>query len=143
MLLGLAVLFALAVDPAAPARISYSPHHCFGPCPTYSVLVGADGEGIFFGAAHTAVAGERRFRVTGEQFRAFAARLAPLADVADCRHFLGESAPVTIRWFGADGSQRRNSLHLICLRLRHPAEAERLRTAPELLPIGDFIGLRR
>ena len=43
------------------------------------VTVTADGSGLFEGRRHSAFQGQRRFRITPAQFRAFAARLAPRA----------------------------------------------------------------
>ena len=73
---------ALAAGIASPATaqvtsVSYETTPCFGFCPIYRVTVNADGSGLFEGRRHSQVQGERRFRITRAQFRAFVARLAP------------------------------------------------------------------
>lgn len=79
-LIPLAALAATASPAPAAAQlasISYETTPCFGFCPIYRVTVNADGRGVFDGGRHSQVQGERRFRITRAQFRAFVARLAP------------------------------------------------------------------
>jgi len=76
------LLAAAALLPATPAAaqvssISYETTPCFGFCPVYRVTVNADGSGLFEGRQHSRVQGQRRFRITRAQYRAFVARLAP------------------------------------------------------------------
>ena len=138
----LAATLAAAVDPAAPASIVYGTGRGFGPSPVYSVTVHADGSGLFIGVANTAVIGERRFRVSADQYRGFAAALAPLAH-AGCESYITHAGPVSIHWRGADGSMLHRRMFAPCLDRRNPPLGEQLRRAPQLLPIGDFIGRRR
>lgn len=75
-----AALAAAAFPSPATAQvtsISYETTPCFGYCPIYRVTVNADGSGQFEGRRHSAFQGQRRFRITPAQFRAFVARLAP------------------------------------------------------------------
>lgn len=130
----LAALLALAVDPEAPAAISFAPGPCFGSCPAYSARVSADGSGLFGDRS----APPRRFTITPEQFRAFAAHLAPLARVS-CPRFMSEVQAIDIVWTGADGSRLERRYYQRCLERDHPALAPRLRDAPAMLPIGDLI----
>lgn len=78
-LLPLAALAAAQPVPAAAqvTSISYETTACFGYCPIYRVTVSADGSGLFEGRRFSAFQGQRRFRITPAQFRAFAARLGP------------------------------------------------------------------
>ena len=126
--------------------VSYETGPCFGACPVYRVTVNRDGNGLFEGRRFTAVTGERRFRVTPAQYRAFVGHLAPLRPASGERRYSGEacesmatdlpSAEVT--WRAVD----RQSLYFYygCDMERNRAIAERLRSAPDLLPIGELIG---
>ena len=80
LLLPVAALAAAALPSPAAAQvtsISYETTPCFGFCPIYRVTVNADGSGLFEGRRHSQAQGQRRFRITPAQFRAFVARLAP------------------------------------------------------------------
>ena len=126
--------------------ITYETGPCFGACPVYRVTVNRDGEGLFEGRRFTAVAGERRFPVTPEQFRAFAAHLAPLRPASGERRYAGEACETMatdlpsaeVIWRAAD----RQSLYFYygCDMERNRAIAERLSAAPDLLPIAEFVG---
>jgi hypothetical protein len=151
------VAFALSACATMPAdaggrqlrSISYAAGPCFGACPVFRVTVNSDGTGIFEGGRYAAVTGERRFTITPAQFRAFAARLAPYRPAAGERHYAGETCrrmatdqdSVEIVWRGA-GEQRLN-VYYGCDMETNRAMFERLRSAPTLLPIGDFIRPRR
>jgi hypothetical protein len=127
--------------------ISYETGPCFGACPVYRVTVSADGTGRFEGRNFTTVRGEREFRVTPAQYRAFAAQLAPLRPARGSRRYSGEacrsmatdlpSAEVT--WSAAGGDQKLY-FYFGCDMDRNRALAERLRAAPGLLPIAELIG---
>jgi hypothetical protein len=126
--------------------VSYETGPCFGACPVYRVTVNRDGQGLFEGRRFTAVTGERRFSVTPAQFRAFVARLAPLRPASGERRYAGEACETMatdlpsaeITWRAAD----LQSLYFYfgCDMERNRAIAERLRSAPDLLPIAGMIG---
>lgn len=126
--------------------ISYETGPCFGACPVYRVTVNRDGDGLFEGRRFTAVTGERRFTVTPAQYRAFVHHLAPLRPASGERRYSGEACgsmatdlpSAEVIWRALD----RQSLYFYygCDMERNRAIAERLRAAPDLLPIGDLIG---
>ena len=130
--------------------ISYTTGPCFGTCPMYTVSIRPDGSGTFEGRRFTAVTGTRAFRATPEQYRAFAAHLAPLRPAEGAVRLSGEacasqatdlpSAEVT--WFSQIGNSQSYYLDFGCDRERNQAARERLQSAPALLPIADLIGRR-
>jgi hypothetical protein len=146
---------ACATVPQAEAgppveRLTYETRQCLGRCPVYRVTVGADGEGLFEGREFTAVEGERRFRVTARQFEAFARHLAPLRPSAGTVRYAGERCAMHITdmpaaevtWRSGSARQRRY-FYYGCDPQRNRAMAQRLNSAPSLLPIGAFIGPNR
>jgi hypothetical protein len=128
--------------------ISYETGPCFGACPVFKVSVSPDGTGTFEGRQHTAVTGERSFRLSPEQYRAFAAHLAPLRPAEGSVRLSGEacaqmatdlpSAGVT--WFSQIGNSQNYYFYYGCDMEKNRAIAERLRRAPSLLPIREMIG---
>jgi uncharacterized protein DUF6438 len=147
---------ALALPAAAPRpgtpveTIIFETGPCFGTCPVYRVVVNSAGTGTFEGRHHTAVTGTRAFRLRPGQYQAFARHLAPLRPARGSVRYAGErcgsmatdlpSAEVT--WRSRRGTQ---GLYFYygCDMQRNRAIAARLRAAPELLPIGDYIRPRR
>ena len=84
------------MPPAASAQsISYETGPCFGACPVFRVTVNSDGSGTFEGRRFTAVTGERGFRVTPAQYRAFADQLAPLRPASGTMRYAGEACEMT------------------------------------------------
>ena len=152
-MLALALALAAAAPPAAsPRGISYETGPCFGACPVYRVTVNADGTGLFEGRRFTAVTGARRFRLTAAQYRAFAARLAPLRPARGsvryatgplCGPVITDLPSVEVTWSGARGGPQSLYYYYGCDPRRHRDMAARLRAAPGLLPIGDYISPRR
>ncbi len=139
--------------PAGPVAIesdsiSYETGPCFGACPVFRVSVSPDGTGTFEGRQHTAVTGERAFRISPAQYRAFAAHLAPLRPREGSVRLSGEacaqiatdlpSAEVT--WFSQIGNSENYYFYYGCDMEKNAAIAERLRRAPSLLPIREMIG---
>jgi hypothetical protein len=151
-ILAAALLALPACATTAPAgapveSISYETGLCFGACPVYLVTVSSDGSGSFEGRRFTAVTGRRDFRVTPEQYRAFASRLEPLRPASGSLRYSGPplcetmatdlpSAEVTWRTSGGEQSLY---FYYGCDMQEKRAMAERLRSAPDLLPIGAFI----
>lgn len=135
---------------AAPESITFQAGACFGRCPIYNVTVRSDGTGTFEGVNFTAVRGSRDFRLTARQYQAFARHLAPIRPARGsidyngnrCRTMATDMDSATVTWSDRRGTQR---LHLYygCDLERNRALARRLRTAPNLLPIGNFIGSPR
>jgi len=148
-LLATLILASCATMPAAGGDvriISYETGPCFGACPIYRVTVNEDGSGLFEGRRFTAVTGARRFTVTHAQFRAFAAQLAPDRPAEGERRFSGpplcarmatDMPSVEIVWQGR--GEQRLYVNYGCDMERNRAMFDRLRAAPGLLPIGDFI----
>ncbi len=128
--------------------ISYETGPCFGACPVFKVTVSPDGSGTFEGRRFTAVTGERSFRITPDQYRAFAAELAPLRPAEGSVRLSGEncaqmatdlpSAEVT--WFSQIGNSQSYYFYYGCDMEKNRAIGERLRRAPSLLPIREMIG---
>ncbi len=151
LLAALPILSAAAPPPATPVQtIIYETGPCFGACPVYRLTINSNGSGTFEGRRFTAVTGSRAFRFTPAQYRAFARQLAPLRPVRGSVRYAGERCrtmatdmPSTeVTWRDRRGPQ---SLYFYfgCDMQRNRAIAERLRSAPGLLPLGDFIGPRR
>jgi hypothetical protein len=151
------VVLAASLPAALPARqaggetITYRTGPCMGGCPIFTVTVRSDGTGTFEGINFTAVRGTRAFRVTPRQWRAFTNHLAPIRPArgasidyngSRCRTMATDMPSATVTWTGWRGTQR---LHLYygCDMERNRALARRLSSAPDLLPIGDFIGSNR
>jgi hypothetical protein len=128
--------------------ISYETGPCFGACPVFRVSVGPDGSGTFEGRQNTAVTGERRFRITPAQYRAFAEHLAPLRPAEGSVRLSGEACRQTatdmpsaeVTWFSQIGNSQNYYFYYGCDMEKNQAIAERLRRAPTLLPIGEMIG---
>lgn len=131
--------------------ITYETGPCFGACPVFSVRVGADGNGVFEGRRHTAVVGERSFRITPDQYRAFADHLAPLRPASGSVRLAGEACRQTatdlpsaeVNWYSQIGSSQGFYFYFGCDMEKNEAIARRLRAAPGLLPIGAWIGRDR
>ena len=155
--LGIAVLALLASGcatmgdrpmPIESDAISYETGPCFGACPVYKVTVRPDGSGTFEGRRFTTVTGERSFRLTPEQYRAFAAQLAPLRPQQGSVRMAGENCRQTatdlpsaeVIWFSQIGNSQSYYFYFGCDMERNRAIAERLRAAPALLPIREMIG---
>ena len=134
--------------PAGMERIDYETGPCFGACPVYRISVNADGTGLFEGRAATAFIGERSYRLTPEQYRSFAAHLAPLRPASGERLYTGDACgqmatdlpSVDVRWWAPDGSEQHLYFYYGCDMERNRAISDRLRSAPDHLPIGDLIG---
>ena len=132
---------------ALPKTISYETGPCFGACPVYRVTVGADGQGLFEGRRFTTVAGERHFVVTPAQYRAFAEHLAPLRPSSGsvrldaqpaCSQMATDLPSASVTW-QSDREEQSLYYYFGCDMEARREMAERLRAAPALLPIGDFI----
>jgi hypothetical protein len=134
--------------PIESESISYETGPCFGACPVYRVTVSPDGNGTFEGRRFTAVTGERSFRLTPEQYRAFAAQLAPLRPAEGsvrmsgeaCRQMATDLPSAEVTWFSSIGNSQSFYFYYGCDMERNRAIAERLTRAPELLPIQAMIG---
>ena len=134
--------------PPGLRSISYSTSPCFGACPVYAVTVNADGSGLWEGQRFVAVTGERAFRVSPEQFAAFARALQPMRPAtdrrlnvqADCARFATDLDGVDVRWEQADGRATVLSAYFGCDMEANAALFDALRAAPKALPIAAFIG---
>ena len=153
--LGLSLAGCVTVADASPEpqveSITYETGPCFGACPVYRLVVDRDGTGLFEGRRFTAVSGERRFRVTPEQFRNFARQLEPLRPASGERRYAPPACGTTatdmpsadVKWRGGDGAQQHLYFYYGCDMQRNRDIADRLRAAPALLPIGEYIGQNR
>lgn len=141
----------LGAEDGGVVSVSYETGPCFGACPVYKVTVNADGTGLFEGRSFTAVTGERHFTLPLSQYRAFVAHLAPIRPASGdlrysgpplCRQMATDLPSAEVIWRPRGGVQ-----HLYfyygCDMERNRAIVARLEAAPRLLPIGDFIRLRR
>jgi hypothetical protein len=150
-----ASLAACATSPAAGAgteSISYETGPCFGACPVYTVIVHAHGSGRFEGRGFATVKGVRAFRITPAQYRAFAAWLEPLRPRSGsirydapprCEHMATDMPSADVKWRKRNGSEQEFYFYYGCDMGGKQAMAERLRKAPDLLPIAAFIRARR
>lgn len=129
-------------------RISYETGRCFGACPVYRVTVDDRGHGTFEGIRFTTVEGMRSFDVTPAQYRAFSRRLAPLRPANGavrydgpplCKRMATDLPSVSVTWQDSAAPDRSLYFYYGCDMEMHRAMAERLRAAPELLPIAAFI----
>jgi hypothetical protein len=126
--------------------ITYQTGPCFGTCPVYSVTVHANGTGLFVGMQHTTVTGNQSFTVSHAQFAQFAAQLAPVRPasgitrydhVPPCTSMFTDAPSVDVKWNGAGGQEL--YYYYGCQFPNSAAMANRLSTAPNLLPIGTYI----
>lgn len=147
----------LRAPPAAGApvaiegdSISYTTGPCYGTCPVYTVTIRPDGTGTFAGERFTAVTGTRAFRATADDYRRFAALLAPFRPDGERRVEMGSPdcgpAPtdmpsVDVSWTQASGGAGHLHFYYGC-RVGNAAMAEALKQAPAMLPIAGFIGKR-
>jgi hypothetical protein len=135
---------------APPETISYRAGPCMGGCPIYTVTVRSDGTATFEGINFTTVRGRRNFRLTPRQYRAFANHLLPIRPARGsidyngerCRTMTTDMDSVAVAWESQRGTQRLN-LYYGCDMEGNRALVRRLRAAPGLLPIRDFIGANR
>lgn len=139
-----------STEPDGPVEtITYETGPCFGACPVYRLTVLSTGTATFEGRRFTAVTGLRSFRVTPEQFRAFERQLAPARPSSGSVHYSGEHCQsqatdlpsVQIGWHSRLGHQELDFSYG-CDMERNRALAERLRSAPDLLPIAELVGHR-
>lgn len=131
--------------------ITYETTSCFGRCPQYSVTIGQDGSGTFNGIRFTAVTGERAFKATPAQYRAFADKLQPYRPArgevryemgsASCGNAPTDMPSVDVRWTRAIGDSQSLHFYYGC-RGSNAAMADALGHASELLPIQNLIGER-
>jgi hypothetical protein len=138
--------------PVESDSITYETGPCFGACPVYSVTVRPDGSGVFTGKRFTAVTGERAFKLTPEQYAAFAARLAPYRPVSGerrvspgekgCEQVATDLPSVDITWSRAIGDSQKLYYYFGCNLHGDRSMAEALGGAAETLPLEPLIGER-
>ena len=139
-------ILAAATPAAAQAQsITYETGPCFGFCPIYRVTVNANGAGVYEGIRHVTVRGQRRFRLTPAQYRAFARHLEPVRPARGSIRYRGNSlcgpeatdqSSAEVTW---QRGRARQSLYFYYGCRRQGAIGERLQRAPALLPIGPWI----
>ncbi|UZK64620.1 DUF6438 domain-containing protein [Sphingomonas sp. M1-B02] len=140
------------VPAGAVERVTYETGPCYGTCPVYRIVVGADGKGVFTGIRNTAVTGERAFTLSAGQYRAFADALSPYRPSTGDRIYqpgnaLCANAPtdmpsVDIRWAISRSEPQRLYFYYGCDREKNRAMATALGNAPDLLPLEQLIGPR-
>jgi hypothetical protein len=144
---------ATMTPPAAPAvrSISYETGPCFGSCPEFRLVIDSDGTGAYITRLRAAAQYRRTFTATPEQFRDFAARLEfarPASGAVrlappNCRTTATDMDSVDIEWTMADGTTRGLYLYYGCDMARNRALAERLRAAPDAVPIDALLAAGR
>ena len=138
--------------PIESDSITYETGPCFGACPVYSVTVRPDGSGMFTGKNFTAVTGTRAFKLTPDQYRAFAAKLAPYRPESGevrishgdprCTQVATDLPSVDILWTRAIGDSQRLYYYFGCDMDKNAAMAEALGNAAEELPIEELVGVQ-
>ncbi len=131
-----------------PARIAYETGPCFGACPVYRVTVDEEGRGVFEGRRFTAVTGAREFTVSQAQYRAFARQLAPLRPESGYLNYSGEACEqmatdlpsASVVWQSETKAEQSLHFYFGCDMEKNRQIAERLESAPDLLPIQSYIG---
>ena len=149
----LAATLAIPAAAQSPTRspirsITYETGPCFGRCPVYSVTIYSNGRATFTGRRFTAVEGTREFRVPAGTYQTFARHLARVRPARDirysgerCRTMATDLPSATVTWHDPGGAR---SLYFYygCDMQKNRALAQRLRRAPELLPLTQYIGPR-
>ena len=134
-------------DAWAADTISYTTGSCYGPCPAYTVIVSANGQGSFDGQLYTKIEGKRRFRLTAAQFKAFSDALQSFRPVGvqrlesypECKEVWTDSHTVEIQWT-SKMKMARLSYYYGCDPEKYKVMARALSSAPERLPIAEFVG---
>ena len=132
--------------------ITYETGPCFGACPIYSVTVRPDGTGVFTGKRFTAVTGEREFKLTPGQYKAFADRIAPYRPASgevryshgepNCQQAATDLPSVDITWTRAIGDSQKLYYYFGCDMEKNQKMSEALGDAPDELPLEELIGPR-
>jgi hypothetical protein len=132
--------------------ITYETSRCSGRCPVFKVTVQPNGSGIFVGGRFTATPGNHLFWLTSEDYRAFAAKIAPyrppsgLGQITNrhsgCENSATDMSGVTVTWQSARGVVRKFRYYDDCNNRTGDPVAVAMRAAPHLLPIDDFVGWR-
>lgn len=136
--------------PRGGETIIYQLTRCYGRCPAYKVTLGPDGQGIFSGEANTGTVGDRRFRASLDQARAFAAALRKVRPTSErlvepgrrgCGEAPTDQPSIDVRWQGVEVAAHLR-IYTGCRSKAARKLADTLRAAPALLPIADLIGPR-
>ncbi|MEZ0243018.1 MAG: DUF6438 domain-containing protein [Sphingomonas sp.] len=136
-------------ESAGVETISYETGPCFGACPVYRVTVSSDGTGVFTGIRHTQVIGERRFRVTPQQYLTFREQLEPWLPAEGeklyqpgsplCQQVATDLPSVDIRVRKGARSSRLY-YYYGCDNEKNMTMGEALGTATDALPLDAFVG---
>ena|ERR1700719_97787 len=151
-----AVLPAIASTPKPSVEtITYRAGACLGTCPIYTFTVSSDGQGAYKGTNFVTTIGDRSFHATSAQFEAFRARLAPYRPNRDsetlvhpgsnlCPESGTDSPEIEVTWM-LDGHPAGHVRYYYgCIRPKVPSDMlPALASAPDLLPISEFIGPKR
>ncbi|WP_375383439.1 DUF6438 domain-containing protein [uncultured Sphingomonas sp.] len=119
-------------------------------CPSYSITLGPDGQGVFSGERNTAVTGDYRFQATAQQVATFSHRIRPSRAGAStdltfsqlCSTDARKYDTVSVTWMTADERPATLRFNRACSIRLHRKTADALLSAPSLLPIADLIGHR-
>ena len=135
--------------------ITYETSACFGRCPVFKVTVRPNGDGDFIGGRFTAMKGKHPFWLTRNDYRAFAARIAPFRPESGlwrvsvdgdpgCERFGTDSPYVTVTWQRAAGDIQQFQYNYGCNNDNgdNPI-AVAMGAAAHLLPIDDLVGWRK
>jgi hypothetical protein len=136
--------------PIESDSIRYETGPCFGRCPVYSVTVRSDGSGVFEGKQHTEVTGTREFKLSADQYKAFADALAAWRPASGekrivpgepgCEQVATDLPSVSIRWTRAIGDSQGLDFYYGCDMEKNEAMANALGNAPDALPLEELIG---
>ena len=132
--------------------ITYETGPCFGACPVYRITVSSDGSGTFTGIRNTEVIGERKFRVTLDQYLVFREQFAPyMPDQGErlyqpgsplCKQVATDLPSVNIAWSRSMRGVKTSRLYFYygCDMEKNAAMGEALGNATDALPLGQLIG---
>lgn len=143
---------APAVDTGTPRTIAYETSACFGVCPVYKLTLDtATGAGTFRGERFTGVTGTRDFTATPQQSLAFSAAVDELRREPDgvyqpngkrCATEATDLPSVIVTWSSGGTATATRRVYFGCGMDENRALFERLRHAPDALPVADFIARR-
>jgi hypothetical protein len=133
--------------PTYPVLIRYQTSVCYGRCPAYVVTVAGNGLANFDGHSATKIKGQKKFRVTRNQFLDFAEvlerhrfRKGGEPGMPACALMHTDDISVSVTWTMSDGKIHRLKHYFGCDSAEFTALEKDLIAAPKLLPIKAYVG---